>query len=1589
MRAAVRSGGTRVGRVRAAALSALLVTGVLTALTLPSVTQAAASAVDPCGAGGNEIACENSKPGAPPSEWEVNGAGDASIQGFSTDISVNVGQRIDFKIDTDASDYDITIYRTGYYGGDGARRIATVNPSATLPQNQPACISDLTTELYDCGNWAVSASWNVPSTAVSGVYVARLHRPDLDEASHITFIVRDDASHSDLVFQTSDPTWQAYNTYGGSDFYRGGANGRAYKVSYNRPVLTRDGIGGRDFYFANEYPLVRFLERNGYDVSYIAGVDTDRAGALLQNHQTFLSVGHDEYWSKAQRANVEAARDAGVNLMFLSGNEVYWKTRYEPSVDGGNTPYRTLVSYKETWANAKIDPSDEWTGTWRDPRYAPRSKGGGLWENGLTGTAYMSNFSDLPLTVTKREGKLRLWRDTGLASMTAAATELAPSTIGYESNEDLDNGHRPAGLVRLSTTTGPVPQYLQDFGNTTEAGTTTHHLTLYRAPSGALVFSAGTIQWTWGLDDQHDAPFDPPSPDRRMQQAQVNLLADMEAQPTTLMTGLVPATRSTDATGPSVTITSPEPGAGQTNGDQVTVSGTATDAGGGVVAGVEASTDGGTTWHPADGTATWSYTFVQHGRGSTPLLVRAVDDSANIGATATRSFNVSCPCSVFGDTTPATPSTADSSSAELGLRFAPTVDGFVTGVRFYKGTGNTGTHTGSLWSTGGKRLAQVTFTGETASGWQKATFSSPVAVAAGATYVVSYTVPNGHYPAQPYAFSSSGVDAGPLSVDGGFGATPAGVFGAAGSYPTQSHQNTNYFVDALFSTTDDSPLIATNHWPLPGATSVPQGTTVSARYSKPLAPGSASLVLEDVLGARVPGSTSYDPLTRTITFTPSAPLNGFVEYTATLTGTDTQGIQLSSGRTWSFTTVKPPAAPGVCPCTLFDEGTVPSVLEATDGSPLSVGVRFASSQNGLISGVMFYKAPNNSGVHTGTLWAMNGNALATGTFTGESSSGWQTLMFDTPVPITKDTEYIASYSSPTGTFSMTPNEFATRNLSRSPLRVVATSGAYTYGPGFPNGTSSNNYLVDPIFMPPAPSIAIDSQEPAPGATDVDRGSPIVVRFTAALAPGHTLQVTQGGAALPGTTQKSSDGRKLTFTPTVPFAKNALVAVTLSGVKSTEGATLATQNWSFQTNGDDDVATPQSMFGDVTPSVLSASTDGSPVELGTAFTPAEDGRVTAIRFFKGPDNGGTHTGSLWGPSGARLGTVTFTSETAAGWQTAKLATPVSVTGGTQYVVSYHAPRGHYSYTPGFFGDAWVSGDLTAPATGNGRYLYGAGGQAPTYSWNATNYFVDVVYKANAATIAVTGREPAAGETDVRTVAQPSISFTTPVAAGYTMRVEQAGTPLAGSVQLSADAKKLTFVPDAELPTGADLTVIVSNVVSRRGAVLPTQTWTFRTEPVPTVFSTMFGSMTPATPSANDGSAIELGTAFTPSVDARVTGVRFYKGPDNTGTHTGSVWTASGTRLGTVTFTNETASGWQTATLPTPVPVVAGETYVVSYVAPRGGYSVTSAFFGTPWVSGVMRAPSTANGRYRYGAGFPTNSWNATNYFVDVVLRHPRP
>ena len=213
------------------------------------------------------------------------------------------------------------------------------------------------------------------------------------------------------------------------------------------------------------------------------------------------------------------------------------------------------------------------------------------------------------------------------------------------------------------------------------------------------------------------------------------------------------ATESTDTTPPTSTITSPATGATSADGASVTISGTATDSGGGVVAGVEVSTDGGTTWHPvttmspAATSVTWSYTWAATAARPPPIETRATDDSGNVeNPSDALTVNVGCPCSLWGpNVTPPNPDSGDSSSIEVGLKFTSDVYGTVNGIRFYKASTNTGTHIGNLWTASGQLLASATFGSETASGWQQVNFSQPVLISPNTTYIASYFAPSGHY----------------------------------------------------------------------------------------------------------------------------------------------------------------------------------------------------------------------------------------------------------------------------------------------------------------------------------------------------------------------------------------------------------------------------------------------------------------------------------------------------------------------------------------------------------------------------------------------------------------------------------------------------------------------------------------------------------------------------------------------------------------------------------------------------------------------------------------------------------------------------
>ncbi|MEZ0292716.1 MAG: DUF4082 domain-containing protein [Solirubrobacteraceae bacterium] len=1164
---------------------------------------AAPAAAAPCDQPiANEIACENTKPGNPASEWDVSGSGSAAIQGYATSIGVDQGETVSFKVDTPSTDYRIDIYRMGYYGGSGARKITTIQPSASLPQNQPACQTTASTGLIDCGNWGVSASWAVPADAVSGIYLAKLVREDgTAGSSHMVFIVRDDDGGSELLFQTSDTTWQAYNQYGGNSLYVGSPAGRAYKVSYNRPFTTR-GTGAEDWVFNAEYPMVRWLERNGYDVSYTTGVDTDRLPAELLEHETYMSVGHDEYWSGAQRANVEAARAAGVNLAFFSGNEIFWKTRWENN-------RRTLVTYKETHANAKIDPEPLiWTGTWRDPRFSPPADGGRP-ENALSGQLFQVNAgATTAIRVPAADGKMRFWRNTTIATQAAGATATLPDgTLGYEWDEDTDNGYRPAGSFRLSSTTVPGAPALTDYGSNFGSRTVDHNMTYYRAASGARVFGSGTVQWAWGLDANHDRGN--LAADARMQQATVNVFADMGAQPSTIQSGVVAATASSDTAAPSSVITVPANGASVTPGQQITISGTATDAGGGQVGGVEVSTNGGETWRRANGRGAWTFSWTPGSQSSYTIRSRAVDDSGNlespgIGATVTAgSGNSTCPCSIWGPTaTPSKPAeTTDTVPIEVGTRFRSSTAGRISGIRFYKGSTNTGTHVGHLWSRTGTLLATATFTNESASGWQEVRFGTPVDIAADTTYVGSYHAPRGNYASNVDYFTLAGVDNGPLrALADGEDAGGNGVYayGASGSFPNATWRSENYWVDVVFengtAAPDTTPPTITGVTPARGAANIATGVNVTAQFSEALTAttvNTTSVVLTDAAGAVVPAAVGYDAGTRTATLDPTAALAGGATYRVTVKGgsagvKDLAGNALATDDTWTFTTRA--ASSSGCPCSIWPGTAVPQkAAETTDNAAVEIGTRFRSDTDGFVTGIRFYKGATNTGTHTGHLWSNTGQLLATVTFTGESASGWQEASLGAPVAITANTLYVVSYHAPNGNYATTDQQFLTAGVDNAPLHAIRNgdgggNGVYGYGPSgtFPNGTyRSEGYWVDVAFDtntgPDTTPPTITTRLPAPDAAAVAPASNVTAGFNEGMSAASITTATvqlraPDNTLVPAAVTYDSASRAATLDPNGDLAETTRYTVTVkggsSGVKDAAGNPLvADATWSFTTS----------------------------------------------------------------------------------------------------------------------------------------------------------------------------------------------------------------------------------------------------------------------------------------------------------------------------------------------------------------------------------------------------------------------------------------
>jgi hypothetical protein len=1333
---------------------------------------AKAAKADACGPGDNPIVCENSLPGTPQSVWDVNNQDGSTIQGFADPFSVNLGGAINFKIESPASSYKIDIYRMGYYGGDGARLVTSLTPNISVSQHQSACDTNTATGLVDCSDWGVSASWTVPTDLVSGVYFAHIYRTDgTSDSNQIPFVVRDDASHSDILFKTDDETWEAYNSWGGYSLYSGNATdtttrptsldpGRAEQVSYDRPFNTRFSTPyGQDFFFYAEFPMIEFLEENGYDVTYIdqGTLSSSQGTALIEQHKVLMAAGHDEYWSAPEMANVTAARNAGVNLAFFTGNEAYWETRWAPDAAGENG--RTLVTYKETLNSTPSDPDDPptWTGAWYDPRFSPPADGGQP-QNALTGQLWTVNVGTGALAVPYQYAALRIWRNTSVADLQPGQTAtLTPETLGYEWDQDVDNGFRPPGEIDLSSTTMTAPQVVQTYQEGLAQETVTHHLTMYRAASGALVFEAGTVQWAWGLNSNHDGDAQP-APSPVMQQATVNLLADMgNVQPGTLMSGLVPATKTTATTPPTSTITSPAAGTVIPNGSTVTVTGTATTAnapgGNGVVAGVEISTDGGSTWHPvttvsaAAPTVNWTYTWAATGSGAVTIETRATNDSGYMETPSDGvHVTVNCPCGLYSQTyTPSVTAENDPTPLELGVKFQSTVNGWVDGVRFYKGASNNGTHTGSLWAASGTLLATGTFSNETASGWQTLIFANPVQISASTTYVAGYYDPDGYYAAdqqQFYPSTTGSIDASPLYSPPLMGVRAVssvgdGVFNSGGpGFPTSSYQGTGYGVDVIFDTTQPpgAPPAVVAQVPYPGSSSNVVSVDPTVTFNKAVAPSTLSFTLADPAG-NVPGSVSLNSADTIATFTPAAPLPAGTTVTVSVSRAQDQFGQTMTPVSNTFITAQASPPAGTCPCSLWPDFTAPPTPDSGATTAVELGVKFTASNNGYVSGIRFYKSAANTGTHTGTLWSATGTMLATGAFSNETTQGWQQLNFATPVAITAGTTYVASYYDPNGHYSVTSGGFKSA-VTNGPLTALASgtspNGVYLYGQdAFPTASyDASNYWVDVVYTPDPTIPAITGVSPLNDQTSVPTSSSVSFTFNEAVQPSSVAfsLTDSSGKSVPGSAAYNSSTNTATFKPSSALSSAMTYTGSVTAATDAKGNKMAAPfSWSFVTAQATLPAgqCPCSIWPDSTLPATPDANDPNSVNLGVKFTSSSNGYITGIRFYKGSTNTGTHVGSLWTSTGTLLGQVTFSNESAAGWQQATFGTPIPVTAGTTYVASYLAPNGEYATQAGALSSSVTYGPLTALASG-GVYAYGTSSTMPKSTYDQDSYFVDVVF-----------------------------------------------------------------------------------------------------------------------------------------------------------------------------------------------------------------------------------------------------------------------
>jgi hypothetical protein len=447
----------------------------------------------------NPITSENDLPGT--SSWQIPfGKGSTmQLQAYAGATSVLPGQKLTFYVSTqvEGTSYSIGFYRLGWYKGLGGRLMLS---RANLVGHEQgyyitsnhhlvgcnSCRVDKQTGLVEA-SWQPSYTLTIPPDWTTGIYLAKFVDAQGFQ-TYAPFDVRGDP-HSLYIAVTSDTTYQAYNDWGGYSLYRAFASpeigNRGVKVSFDRPYTQGEGSG---FVLDFEVDAIRWLEREGYDVSYMSSIDLHEDPAQLLQHRVYLSLGHDEYWTKEMRDGVEHARDNGIGLAFLGANASYWQIRLAPDSTGISD--RTIVCYKVVTGNHDLarDPlygkdNTRVTAQWRDPIInRPENALIGIMYSSLTDSQRLLGFPWEMYSLAKSP----ILDDTGLQPNQQYGCDL----VGYEWDRVFNNGATPPGLQVLGLSHTVSEDTTPDVSNTT----------YYVAPSGAMVFASGSIFWATALD---------------------------------------------------------------------------------------------------------------------------------------------------------------------------------------------------------------------------------------------------------------------------------------------------------------------------------------------------------------------------------------------------------------------------------------------------------------------------------------------------------------------------------------------------------------------------------------------------------------------------------------------------------------------------------------------------------------------------------------------------------------------------------------------------------------------------------------------------------------------------------------------------------------------------------------------------------------------------------------------------------------------------------------------------------------------------------------------------------------------------------